>query len=320
MIQKKRHHFVPVTYLRGFTDAEGFLFLSRKDDPERDIRLRPSEAGFRNYYYSQPVGDGSMNHNALEDVFSTFESLWPRIVHVLESGQGPNSVLQDLLAMIGFQRVRVPAFRDAIEQSLELHARSGLEELKRRGELPPAPPEVPNIFDLVEVTIDPHQSIHGMTDLLRAVGLQLNALGYQVVRNETDIDFITSDNPVSYYTVSSGQILPYAVQADAHVELVFPLTSRMAILGSTSDRERFVRKGLKITSTRDRDKVKTINRTTALFGYEAIFSSARLPAAFVRKHIQSPVLSSHSKGFHPDHMQMPDFTIGKRRKLLKWRN
>lgn len=117
-IQKRRHHFVPVTYLRGFTSGDGFLFAVRKDEPDRTIRIRPTEAAFRNYYYSQPLADGSMNHNALEDAFSTFESLWPQIVRTLGSGTNLNSVLNDLHAMIGFQRVRVPAFRDAIEQSL----------------------------------------------------------------------------------------------------------------------------------------------------------------------------------------------------------
>lgn len=260
-----------------------------------------------------------MNHNALEDLFSTFEGSWPRILAVLASGRDLNTVLQDLLGMIGFQRVRVPAFRDAIEQSLELHAREGLENLKRLGELPPAPPEVPNIFDLVKVAIDPHQSIHGMAKLLRAVGPALDVLGYQILRNETEIDFITSDYPVSYYAVTGRQILPYVVRTDARSELVFPLTARMAVLGSSTDRHRFRRKGLKIVESRDPEKVRMINRTTAQFGYEALFSSTQLPAAFVRRHKQSPVLSPASRGFHPDDMRMPDFTFGDRKKLLKWR-
>jgi hypothetical protein len=283
------------------------------------MRARPNEAAFRNYYYSQPLADGSMNHNALEDTFSTFESSWPSILDVLASGHDLNTIVQDLIGMIGFQRVRVPAFREAIEQSLERYARSGLEELKRRGELPPAPPELPNIFDLAEVTIDPHQSIHAMTKLLRTLGPTLDMLGYQIVRNNTDIDFITSDNPVSYYTVTGGRMVPYEVRADSRSELVFPLTSRLAVLGSTADRQRFRRKGLKRAEIRDREKVRMINRTTAQFGYEALFSSTKLPATFVTRYGQSPVLSPSSQGFHPDQMRMPDFAFGNRRKLLKWR-
>jgi hypothetical protein len=318
-VQKKRHHFVPVTYLRGFTDSEGFLLVSRKDDPERSIRLRPDEAAFRNYYYSQPLGDGTMNHNALEDAFSTLENTWPGIVNVLTSGRDLNAIVEDLIGMIGFQRVRVPAFREAIEQSLQIYARRGLEELKRRGDLPPAPAEVPDIFDLVEVTIDPHRSIHGMTQLLRGLAPALDTLGYQIVRNETPVDFITSDNPVSYFTIVGGRIMPYVVRPDSHSELIFPVTSRMAIVGSTADRQRFRRKGLKASKIRDAEKVRKINRTIAQFGYETLFSSVELPAAFVRKYQESPVLNPDSEGFHPDTMRMPDFVFGNRRKLLKWR-
>jgi hypothetical protein len=34
----KRHHYVPVTYLRNFTDASGHLLVFRKDEPERPFR------------------------------------------------------------------------------------------------------------------------------------------------------------------------------------------------------------------------------------------------------------------------------------------
>jgi hypothetical protein len=319
-VQKKRHHYVPVTYLKGFTDNNGFLLVSRKDEPERSIRVRPTEAGFRNYYYSQPLGDGTMNHNALEDVFSTFENEWPGLVGVLESDRQLNTILKDLLGLIGFQRIRVPAFRDAIEHSLERYARDGLQELKRTGRLPPTPPEFPDLFEQVEVTIDPHQSIHGMNKLLRSLGPTLDAFGYQVVHNETDIDFITSDNPVSYYALSQKQILPYPMSVRGPAELVFPVSSRVAIFGSTADRRRFSRKGLKSCRTRDRERVRSINRVTAKFGYEALFSSSALPASFVQKYSASPVLSPDSAGFHPDDMKMPSFAFGRRKRLPKWKS
>jgi hypothetical protein len=317
--QKKRHHFVPVTYLRGFTDQDGFLNVTRKDKPDEPIRLRPSEAAFRNYYYSQPLSDGSMNHNALEDVFSTFESKWPGAVDVLTSGTAPNRAVEDLVTMVGFQRVRVPAFRDAIEHSLELHARQGLDELNRRGEIPAPPPDLPNAFELLEVTIDPHQSIHGMTKLLRQIGLHIDTLGYQVCRNQTDVDFITSDNPVSYYTITAAGIAPYILTPNAQSELIYPITSRLALIGRTTDRKRFARKGLKFSEIRSAEKIRFINRTTAQFGYEALFSSKRLPAAFVQKYRTSPVLHPASPGFHPDDLRMPDFAFGERKKLLKWK-
>lgn len=192
--------------------------------------------------------------------------------------------------------------------------------MKRRDLLPPAPPELPNIADLVEVTIDPHQSIHGMTELLRAHGPIIETLGYQLVRNETDIDFITSDNPVSFYTLRGEEVVPYVVHPKSRSELFFPVTSRLAIFGAASDRKRYARRGLKSTIIRDAEKVRMLNRRTAKFGYEALFSSVRLPSVFVQKHRLSPVLSPNSPAFDPDNIRMPQFAFGTRQKLLKWRN
>lgn len=319
-VRKRRHHFVPITYLNGFTASDGFLFVARKDEPDQTLRVRPGETAFRSYYYSQPLVDGSMNHNALEDAFSSFETKWPHIVRTLDSGVDLNSVLGDLHAMIGFQRVRVPAFRDAIEQSLHRIAQAGFEELKHSNLLPIAPRELPNIADLVEVTIDPHRSIHGMTELLKAHGPIFETLGYQLLRNETDVDFITSDNPVSFYTMRGEEVVPYIVHPKSRSELFFPVTSRLAIVGAALDRKRYARKGLKSSVVRDAEKIRMFNRRTAKFGYEALFSSVKLPSIFVKKHQLSPVLSSDSPAFGPDNIKMPQFAFGTRRKLLKWRN
>lgn len=43
----KRHHYAPVTYLRGFTDAEGLLHVYRKDAPATPWADRTSEARSR---------------------------------------------------------------------------------------------------------------------------------------------------------------------------------------------------------------------------------------------------------------------------------
>jgi hypothetical protein len=319
-VKKKKHHYVPEAYLKGFSDDSGFLYVARKDDPETNHRAKPSETGFRKYYYSQPLPSGGMNHNALEDAFSTFETKWHGIVQVLSSGQRLNSVLSDLLAMIGFQRVRVPAFRDAIELSLQRFVLNELEELKRRNMLPLVPPEYPNIADEMNVLIDPHRSIHGMTELLRAHGPILETMGYQVLQNETKVDFITTDNPVSFFTKNGGEILPYLIRPSSQPELFFPVTSRQAILGTGLDRKRYLRSGLKRSIIRDPKRIQMLNRCTAQFGYEAIFSSTILPPNFVKRYQNSPVLSPDSPAFDPDNFQMPQFVFGSRQKLSKWRD
>ena len=258
------------------------------------------------------------------------EHIVGREVRVLASDLEVNTVLKDLIGLIGFQRVRVPAFRDAIEHSLELYARDRLRELKRRGEVPPAPPEFPDLFDQVEVTIDPHQSIHGMTKLLRGIGPVLDTFGYQVVHNETDVDFITSDNPVSYYTIREEQIVPYAVTAEARAELGLdhPRAGDLIAAEEAGDRlstEEMTGLAEAVLMAGTDTTRNQLACSVALFAshpdqWAALAARPELASRAVdRRYELSPVLSPSSKGFHPDDMRMPEFAFGDRKKLLKWR-
>lgn len=56
--EKKRHHYVPVTYLEGFTNANGMITAYLKDDPTRPFEQKPENIAFHKYYYSQPLPDG----------------------------------------------------------------------------------------------------------------------------------------------------------------------------------------------------------------------------------------------------------------------
>lgn len=78
--QKKRHHYVPVSYLKEFVDPKGRIFAYRKDAPEHALHLKPEEIAFERYYYSQPLPDNKQDNNKIEDFFSIIETPWPVLV------------------------------------------------------------------------------------------------------------------------------------------------------------------------------------------------------------------------------------------------
>lgn len=319
---KKKHHFVPASYLRHFADEDGYVAVIRKSDPTVILRSKPSETAFRNYYYSQPLPEGGQENNALEGVFSTFESEWPATASTLITKQGTNAVLSHLMLFMALQRLRVPAFRDAIEQSLQNHARKGFEALKQAGGLPPPPPEFPDIASHVEITIDPHQSIHAMLLVRDELGPILDSFGYVVVHNRTSHDFVTSDNPVAYFEskLSDTDIMPYSWSRDRRREIIFPIAPDTLIYGSSDDRERFRSRGLKHVEVRDDERVSRFNRLTARFAYEAVFGRGHVPIRLVQKYAgASPVLDPSFPGFHPDAIGLPPHVFGARRRLPKWR-
>lgn len=75
---KKRHHYVPVTYLEGFTGGGSRLQVYRCDAGGDPLSLAPNNIAFENYYYSQMSPEGERDDHRLEDLFSSeVETHWP---------------------------------------------------------------------------------------------------------------------------------------------------------------------------------------------------------------------------------------------------
>jgi len=117
-MDKKRHHYVPKTYLKFFCDEQNKIRIYLKDDLSKSIHQSPDKAGFHKYYYSQPLSEGGKDHKTIENLFSELEAKWPPIVKRLGRRENINDNLEDIFAFIALQRVRVPASRDACEAML----------------------------------------------------------------------------------------------------------------------------------------------------------------------------------------------------------
>jgi hypothetical protein len=116
--EKKRHHYVPIAYLNGYTDSEDKVLAYRKDLPQTPLHLKPSEIAFERYYYSQPLPDGGRDNNSLEDLFSTIEASWTPIVERIRAQKDVRAEEEAIIVFMSTMRVRVPAARDMVEASL----------------------------------------------------------------------------------------------------------------------------------------------------------------------------------------------------------
>ena len=177
------------------------------------IQLSPDNVGFHKYYYSQPRPDGGKDHNALEDCFSSMEDRWPGIVGRLHRRENVNDSLEEIFQFMALQRARVPASRDVTER---IHA-EGIMVVARRldaeGKLSPKPEGLEDILDHVEVSINPHQSIHAMVTVMHATGQVFDQIGFYAMHNKTDVPFLTSDNPVIWFdpSVQDTDLRPYVL-------------------------------------------------------------------------------------------------------------
>ena len=132
---KKKHHYVPVSYLKAFCGKDGELVVYRKDAPTEPFRSRPGEVAFHKYYYAQPLPDGGRDTNRLEDRFSALEGKWPPIVDALAARDMVNDRLGDIFTFVALQRARVPAARDAAEQMLAATVLATARQLEAEGKL-----------------------------------------------------------------------------------------------------------------------------------------------------------------------------------------
>jgi hypothetical protein len=314
---KKRHHYIPITYLDKFADDAGKATAYRKDEVLKPLHLRPSEIAFERYYYSQPLPEGGRDNNTLENFFSTIESTWPPLVDRLRSGSAIGSDLDALETFMSLMRVRVPATRDMIEMLRGEQVKAAARLLDQAGMLPPKPNGQEDILDQISVSIDPHQSLHAMPTLIRGFGQVLDSLELEVVHNETDVSFLTSDNPVVYFdpTVREERVLPYHVRPSlGSIELLFPIAPDTVLRGRTGPH------GLRHVTLTDRQRAKRINRFVARFGYRFIFSRDHAHKALIIRHAgtspiaQTTVVPSPTGGSYFEFK----YVFGVRARKPKW--
>ena len=268
----KKHHYVPVTYLRRFTDAAGQLMVYRKDEPDRPYRQRPESTGFETHYYSQTGDDGVRDDSSLEALFSEIESSWPSVVDALSDRQRMFASAPSIITFLALMRVRGPAFRDAAELHLANVVHIQAQVLNDAGKLPPPPEGHEDMLEQMQVAIDPHQSLIAMAGSLNTIGSLFASLSYDVLHNDTAVPFLTSDNPVMYYDPKSTdqRMFPYTVRPPhGDVELLFPITPFMVLRGRGRPR----RTEIGHKTVRERRTISRINRLTSRFAYRTVFAS-----------------------------------------------
>ena len=319
---KKRHHYVPKAYLNFFCNEEGKVRMYLKDDPDKVIHQAPDNAGFHKYYYSQPLPEGGMDHNALEDAFSELEAKWPPIVEQLQQRKNVNDSLGNIIAFTALQRVRVPAARDASEKMLAELVKVTAQRLDAAGKLPPKPKGFEDILDHAEVAIDPHKSLHAMEHNLRGLDQVFDQIGLGVLHNMTDIPFLTSDNPVIWFdpSIPETKMQPYVLQPGGPIVLLFPVAPNLMIYGHSSMRENFAQIGLEHGELSERRRAKVMNRHVCRFAYKAVFAQEAGHEPLIRKYSNlSPTLRTNVIPHEEGQLIFYEQVFGERKRKPKWK-
>lgn len=245
--------------------------------------IKPIDALKQGYIYTQPVHAESRFDNALENFFSgSVEAAWTPLVERIKARQQlDQQSWQRFIEFMLSMRVRVPNTIKAVIWALRESVLLAGSKIPAEGllagrfkELNPDFLGEPQISDLVEtglikISIDPHRALLSFDRLIRSNKAILSIYGNpKFVHNNTRIDFISSDNPFISH-IHENEIIdikPYSYMSSKNIEIIFPITSRIAFILNTrkSDKQHH------FTITNE-ETVKKINTKISLYSDRYIF-------------------------------------------------
>lgn len=217
----KSHHYVPVSYLRRFTDSKGFLYV--RDTARDQTRYeKPSNIMKINAYYRQSWAPSGINQNILEDgLASGIESEIKTVIDCLV--QSPESLTDDgattLLEYLEIQRIRVPrqaAWGKALMRETILR-------------FTPADITAQIESGAFQLTMKDSARFDFMRMAIGTLHPWLARMEWEIFEAEVGSSFITTDSPVSFFNPACPPPAEAGIGL-AGTKVFFPLSSRKLLL------------------------------------------------------------------------------------------
>jgi hypothetical protein len=270
---KKKHQFISVTYMNGFTGSDGRLWRYLADKPADPQRVAPRSFGYEKFYYSQKMPDGTQENHKFENLWSAIETVWAATMRAVADHRMSPAISLNLLGMATIMKTRVPAARERNERLIAAGLRAKVQAEHEIGILPPEYQCYADELDTVPVGVNPQQTLLAMNREFKEFGDLCFRLGFEVLHNKTGIPFISSDNPVCIYDPSKPIQVRRPYDFKDEIELIFPIDAWTLLRGSNKLRpvNRVVRDGGMSSSS----AVRRINRTIAQFSYRFVIALDR---------------------------------------------
>jgi hypothetical protein len=285
MTEPKRHHYVPRTYSQAFTDTNGLLHLFDKWTG-RSFAPSPRDALVVGQLYRQPVHAESRFDAALENFFAQeVDGEWELIRHLIKTRANlDQNVWGKFVQYIVSQFARTPL---SLNSTIELLRDYVATTSDRFAPLDPSLTELGERFgvldasfsdlvdaEIVNIRVDPHRALISMPLLIRSIPLFKTGFAFGMpgfLHNQTALDFIFSDNPIVFFEDSRvwERSTPYRVRSDQNFIFIFPISPRIDMMNSSSNKNIMMHRDLNNSS-----EISAINRIVAKYSYRFVASNS----------------------------------------------
>ena len=221
MGQKKRHHFLPKFYLKGFIDPHNppFIWLYEKGEPLIQKRS-PINIAVRKHYHSFVTTAGERDSETVENIFADMEDKAAPVIRKIKNEETLNEQDRKQFArFLAFMMTRVPKFRNDVEilvkrESEKKHAKFTVQ------------PEKLGEFSL------------GATHIAEYFIRDFIAMKWTFFKATQEYKFVTSDNPVHYVNPKNETNSNYrSGLTDKNIEVTFPISKDCMFLGTWIGKE-----------------------------------------------------------------------------------
>ncbi len=286
---KKKHHYLPRFYLDGFADPKSNrLWVYEKGIPE--IRhSSPTKEGCQKFYHAFFTDDGNKDTNTIENYLEQIEATTGCLLITIHNrDRFTDDNKRELALFISFMLTRVPLFRYEIEKMAAKHINhAGLDSAIANFEASI------NTFRGT-LGIEPSFSQEDLLDLASGRGSILSLthmfsiafnflpklldLKWRFLFSNRDIGYVTSDNPIYFYSQNS-QGIGHDDFLNDDIEITIPLSKNVALLAKRRD----IQTGY---GDARNQSIKSINKRTIISAKARVYSDAQSDTLnkLVQKH------------------------------------
>ena len=276
---KKRHHYIPIFYLKGFVDPYNEPFLWQYEKGCKDIKKVTAEnIAWRKYYYSFTNIEGKQD--SFEDVLAVLEGAASLIFKKIKNYEILNDQERgDFSYFLATMLTRVPRLREHFEsyarnymKQFGQYAGSNkniLESIIKNYEKDTGqkiPVSTKDLQDFLvkgnyDINFGESFSLEPMTYIKNIANIffRMKWVFFEALDN---FKFITSDNPIAFWDPSQSPSSFLGVGLlNKNIEVTFPISKDFMFLGSWK--------------FESKNYIKANNNTVKDINYRTVLSAAR---------------------------------------------